>query len=576
MNRYLAVWLLLTLVASCVVFARARISLGPLPDRDAQAWAHAWLAAAAGGRPRPAAPESAVRYRAAGPILISAYVNGRMRARYVGDRELVASLTRAADSFAKKRELRSDRVFRVLVTRGEGPLLRVPGLSLFSLVPLRDGLIARAGDRSAYLTPDDLVEREVADHAVRPPVPDLTFGTELGPLLDELSQSLGGKVAVSRVVLTPLTAASSELPITREAALDAASQHAQFILRHQSPDGRYAYVYDAHHDRVRASAGYSLTRHSGTTFFLAQAARLLHMPEAREGALRALDFLQREALTSCGAPDRLCAIWGNEVELGASALAALASAELLRSGDEARVRELLRGLLGFLRAQQRADGELMHDYDRHTNKPIDVQHMYYSGEAALALWAGYEILGDPRDESAARRLMTHLTGAGWSFFGARYFYGEEHWTCQAVARAAPHMDVSNALEFCLRWGGFQRRLQYGPGQTPWPVTGALGVGPVLLPRVTLAASRVEALAPIYGLQRSRGQLDEPLAQMLERSVGLLLRSRWDSRETHLFARPVAAIGGMPNTPAELTSRADMVQHAGSALLAWAELHTPAD
>jgi hypothetical protein len=412
---------------------------------------------------------------------------------------------------------------------------------------------------------------------VRPPIPDLSFGTELPPLLDELGRVLGDPAAsVSRVVLTPLAAASLEQPITREAALDAARRHAEFILRHQSPEGRYAYVYDARRDRLRAAAGYSLTRHAGTSFFLAQAARVLDMPEAREGALRALDFVQREALTRCGAPERMCAIWGEDVEIGASALGALASAELLRSGDEPRVRELLRGLLAFLRSQQRADGELMHEYDRRTNKPIDVQRMYYSGESALALWAGYEILGDPRDKTAARRLMTHLTGAGWSFFGARYFYGEEHWTCQAVGRAAPHMDVSNALEFCLRWGGFQQRLQYGPGETPWPVTGALGVGPLLLPRVTLAASRVEALVPIYRLQRERGRRDEPLAQMLERSVGLLLRSRWDPRETHLFARPAAAMGGMPNTPAELTSRADMVQHAGSALLAWAELHTQAD
>jgi hypothetical protein len=573
MNRYLAFWLLLTLVASCVVFARARISLGPLPERDAQAWAYAWLAAAASGKPRPDAPDSALRYRAAGPILISAYAKGRLRARYVGDSSLVASLTRAAERFAGLRELNANHVFRVLVTRGEGPLLRVPGLSLFSLVPLRDGLVARDGDRTAYLTPDDLLEREVTDHAVRPPVPDLSFGTELAPLLDELARALGSKPEVSRVVLTPLTAASDEQPVTPKAALEAARQHALFILRHQSPEGRYAYVYDARRDRLRAGAGYSLTRHAGTSFFLAQAARVLDMPEAREGALRALDFVQREALTSCGAPDRQCAIWGNDVEIGASALAALAGAELLRSGDVPRVRELLRGLLAFLRAQQRPDGELMHEYDRKANVPIDIQHMYYSGEAALALWAGYEILGDERDKSAARRLMTHLTGAGWSFFGARYFYGEEHWTCQAVGRAASHMDVSDALEFCLRWGGFQRRLQYGPDQTPWPVSGALGVGPLLLPRVTLAASRVEALVPIYRLQRERGVRDEPLGQMLERSIGLLLRSRWDWRETHLFARPDAAIGGMPNTPAELTSRADMVQHAGSALLAWAELHT---
>jgi hypothetical protein len=218
----------------------------------------------------------------------------------------------------------------------------------------------------------------------------------------------------------------------------------------------------------------------------------------------------------------------------------------------------------------------MHEYDRENDRPIDVQRMYYSGEAALALLAGYEVTGDPRDKAAAARVMTHLTGAGWSFFGSRYYYGEEHWTCQTVARAAPHMDVSKALDFCLRWAGYQRRLQYLPGQTPWNSSGAYGVGPVLLPRVTMAASRVEALVPIYRVQLRRGQRNEPLREMLERSVGLLLRMRWDASDAHLFARPAAAVGGMPSTLAQLTSRADMVQHAGSALLGWADLLTQSD
>ena len=85
MNRYLALWLLCTLLASYVVYSRARIPLGPLPERDAQAWAYAWLAAAASGGPRPDAPESARRYRAAGPILVSAYAQGQLRVRYIGD-----------------------------------------------------------------------------------------------------------------------------------------------------------------------------------------------------------------------------------------------------------------------------------------------------------------------------------------------------------------------------------------------------------------------------------------------------------------------------------------------------------
>jgi hypothetical protein len=353
--------------------------------------------------------------------------------------------------------------------------------------------------------------------------------------------------------------------------LRAARDGVGFVLRHQEPSGRFTYVYDAQHDESIDARDYNLARHAGTVFFLARAARQLNMPEARAAALRGIAFLRDTALVECGAADRGCIQQGERVELGSSALSALACAELLRGADDPGARALLQSLLGFLRAQQRPDGELMHEYDRAAGHPIDVQRMYYSGEGAMALLAGFEQLGDRRDLDAASKLMAHLTGAGWGFFGARYYYGEEHWTCQAVAKAAAHMPVGSALDFCLRWGRWQQRLQYRTGQTPWSMEGAFGVGPVLLPRVTTAASRIEALVPIYRVAKPRGLDVSGIQGLVERSLGMLLRVRWAPGPAHLFARPEAAVGGIPGTAADLRSRVDMVQHAGSAMLAWAEL-----
>jgi hypothetical protein len=346
-----------------------------------------------------------------------------------------------------------------------------------------------------------------------------------------------------------------------------------FILRHQDASGRFTYIYDGQRDEEQPGNGYNLARHAGTMFFLARAAERLGSTRARAGALRGLAFVRDNVLSTCGGPDRLCIEQRERVEFGASALTALACAELLRSGEDREARRVLTGLLDFLRAQQRADGEMMHEYSREREAPVDVQRMYYSGEAAMALLAGYEQARDARDLQAASRLMSHLTGVGWGFFGSRYYYGEEHWTCQAVAKAAQHMAVPAALEFCLRWGRWQEHLQYPAGVTPWDVAGAYGVGPVLLPRVTTAASRVEALVPIYQVLRQRGQPRAELQStrvLIERSLGLLLRMRWAPGPAHLFARPFAAFGGIPSTGADLRSRVDMVQHAGSAFLAWAD------
>jgi hypothetical protein len=132
------------------------------------------------------------------------------------------------------------------------------------------------------------------------------------------------------------------------------------------------------------------------------------------------------------------------------------------------------------------------------------------------------------------------------------------------------MEMKSALDFCLRWGRWQERLQYRGGTTPWDVEGAFGAGPVLLPRVTTAAARVEALVPIYQVLAPTGRDLRSTRELIERSLGLLLRMRWAPGPAHLFARPAAALGGMPSTAAELRSRVDMVQHAGSAFLVWAD------
>jgi hypothetical protein len=216
----------------------------------------------------------------------------------------------------------------------------------------------------------------------------------------------------------------------------------------------------------------------------------------------------------------------------------------------------------------------MHVYDRRADKPVDIQKMYYSGEAAVALLASHRVLGDERDLTTVRPLMKHITGAGWSFFGSRYFYGEEHWTCQAVAAAADRMDVGDALDFCLRWLGYQRALMYQPGETPWPAHGAIGVGPVIVPRLTSVASRVEAGAPIYTAARKKGRGATEIAALdaqMEAHLGLLMRMRFAPGPIHLMRDPHAANGGFPATQGSLEVRNDFVQHAGSAMLAWADV-----
>src|SRR6185369_745813 len=150
-------------------------------------------------------------------------------------------------------------------------------------------------------------------------------------------------------------------------------------------------------------------------------------------------------------------------------------------------------------------------------------------------------------------------------------YGEEHWTCSAAAALRESQDTRAALDFCLRWAEWNRRLQYAPNETPWDVAGAYGAGNVVLPRLTPVASRSEAFVSTYELAARNGVRDDALRPQIEAGLGALLRWQWDPGPTWLFADPDDARGGIPGSPADLTVRDDYLQHAGSAMVRWAHV-----
>ena len=110
-----------------------------------------------------------------------------------------------------------------------------------------------------------------------------------------------------------------------------------------------------------------------------------------------------------------------------------------------------------------------------------------------------------------------------------------------MAALWPHAPDPQALDFCLRWLAYNRALQQRAGDSSFDSDGAIGVGPVITPRLTPVASRCEAavatldIARRAGVQRQR-ELDALEAQ-LRRSLALLLRQRFVPGPRHLFKNP---------------------------------------
>ncbi len=457
-----------------------------------------------------------------------------------------------------------------------------------SLVASVDGVKATIDGRTAYVTPDDLLARQAYDKDASFPALSLSVGADVPLILALLSERLAmpvpeiearAKFRRIRVVRTVpdappperVTADTLDAPTMRSAALDAA----RYLARGVGPDGRYRYLVDAPTNRTMG--GYDWPRHAGATFFLAQAAGTSRDPMITSACLRAANLLRTDALSNCG--DMRCVGTDAIVDLGSSSLALLAFSEIVKWRLDESFRSTVVELARFARTQQRPDGEFMHEYDRAAKKPIDVQLLYYSGEATLALARAASVTNDPADLDAAKRGLANLVGPAWSFFGDRYYFGEEHWTCQAVDDLWGRAPDPKALDFCLRWAAQNRAMQMSADDAPYDVDGSLGLTAVVTPRLTPVASRCEAAVATLDAAKRAGIDPREIAALdrqLRRSLALLVRAELRPGPSHLFADPGAVYGGMPGSAVDWGLRIDYAQHAGSAMMRWLEVTAPHD
>jgi hypothetical protein len=517
------------------------------------------------------------------PVLASVWSAGllveRARVTRPGDRSPLLEQALAAHPGATL-------VYESVIGAAPVPLRPEAALAL-SFVAGRDGFAVTVGEQTEYLTPDDLLSRQAYDKGVDVPSLGFKAGVDVPLVLAIFAErfaltvpDLLQRARVRRIRMVRSVPAEpggsgpraiSADSMTDEDVRDAAIAAARFLARGVDERGRFRYLVDAPTNRTLA--GYDWPRHAGATYFLAQAAGLAQDPELRSASLRAAGYLRDEAMVVCG--EHRCIGGERIVDVGSTALAVIAFAQIAQTKLDPAYSAIVPELTAFLRAQQRPDGDFMHEYDRSARRPIDVQLLYYTGEAALALSRANSLLNDPHDLDAASRALAYLVGPGWSFFGSRYYFGEEHWTCQVMDdlwRRAPDL---RALDFCLRWQAYNRKLQYADHETPYDADGAYGFGPLVTPRLTPVGSRCEAgIATLDAARRAghgaRASADEltALEGQMRRSLAVLLRHQLRPGARHLFAAPDAVEGAMPASEVDWQLRIDFAQHTGSAWIRW--------
>ena len=541
----------------------------------------AWLAAYAVAL---ALASAFVHHRAAlappaSPVVIaSRWKDGALVARAVGATDDEAAKDPAVATMPGALVLE-----RVVAT---APVPKAPDLlSAVSFVPGRDGARVALDGKVAWITTDDLLSRQAYDKEAR--VGEVTIGVDLPVLWALAAERLGvsayeakARASLERVRFERAARdASPARPIEPDALGEDAARAAMFaaavhVARGTSEDGRLRYLFEPTTNKTRD--GYDWPRHAGTTYFLAYASRLGAPPEVRLAAMRAAHRMRDVALAKCGA--RTCAGVGDPVEIGSSALAAIAFVEMARAGLDLSLGAVAGALAEFLRSQQRPDGELMH-WCGLDGTPIDRQELFFSGEAALALARVHALLGRAEDLEAARRAVAYLTGPRWSFFGDRYWYDEEHWTCQAAAELHARTQGDASLDFCVRFARFTANLQAAPTRADLDLDGALWLGPGVTPRLTPVASRAEAMIAVLEAARAAPSPSRPssdidaIERATRRSLALLARWQMPANAPHLLVDPAAAAGAEPETEVAWTLRVDQSQHAGCAFGRWVERTT---
>jgi hypothetical protein len=504
--------------------------------------------------------------------VVSVWAGGKRRARVVvkaGTELSVPGAPLASEA------LRWRGVYAVEDIIDSSPVLSTEPLIFgASFVPGRDGVKVNFRGRVAYATVDDLLALKAYDHALVIGPIRLQLGVDPDVVWDALAKELGVSKeelvengAFRRIALRHRLPPEPAPKPTRDALRDAALAAGRYLAGAVKPDGTYRYEVNAVDDHDHE--GYNWPRHAGATWYLAESALYTEDPAMLDAMQRAARRLAEGAVVDCG-PHR-CIAEGDRADLGSSALGLLALSEIVEGQRMLELTPVIRDLAAFIRSQQRPDGEFMHFYDRQKQKPLDVQVLYYTGEASFALGRAARITHDPRDVEAASRALTRLVTTPFWYVGSHYYFGAEHWTCHALDELWERAPNRKALGFCLEWQEAVRRTAVWGREASPEYDGATSAGPFVPPALVGTATRMEAAVATLRVARLAGVPAAEVARLraaVEDGLAFLMHFEFNPGPVQVMKNPGFMRGGFPNTPTDLDVRIDYPQHAGTALIGY--------
>lgn len=610
----IAVWTLpsaILLAATAIVYGAFRIDPPERLDARERAAVMAPLRAALAGQ---AAPPPDVHRAIAGGMSVTLWLAGKtvVRIDSLGDdlakaTAVAAAQLRASPEVAKLGADREQARLQIDLVTGTGPLgggnwlfdhFAIPNIgAMLAINPGVEGVGAMVRGKPSLLLPHELVaSRLLAAKRPSDAMPDFAMGVDLSRIASLLGNRAGTKDLTPRDLFRFRTDSFVEPPghaaaplalyrglpaapvLSAQALRAAALDGGRYLVAHLAPNGRYVYEHDLWTgratDALRVGGNYSMPRHAGTTYFLAELYRITKEPwlhEPIERAFRHLADLMAQGGCAATLPDGTaydCVVDKGDVtaHLGSTALAVVALAEYQRATGDKQYLPTAQKLAAFLLWMQRPNGSFRHVYDLKSKQADDKAEMlYYSGEATLALARMYVVTRDERYAAAAVRALDWLVD-WYDFFMAGFFYGEEHWTCIAAEAIWPYGQREKYMDFCHGYGAFLRAQQAEPGEHPDQddFAGSYGLTPFVVPYNTPAGSRTEAMISAYLLGKHHGEPDRRVAGQVRAALQYALGQQ--IRPDNDYNAVGQGDGGMPGSPIDRNVRIDYVQHVCSAMI----------
>ena len=446
-----------------------------------------------------------------------------------------------------------------------------------------DGLRRIDGDASRTRLADDLVRSQRFGAApLVPGIRELRFGLDAKRELVRLGMP-GARLERLRYEswvefdgkALHVERGNTPAPTGPKAWKDAAISAGDFVLRQIRKDGRFHYQYFPIKDRHTKSGEYSMPRHAGTVYALAELYSRTKEARYKKGVERAADWLVKNLPGRCGDLDATCVYKSKATvaNLGSSALTMVGMLFYQRATGDDRYAGAVRRIGDFVLAMQRESGDFDHFYDLKKKVRHPRRSMFYSEEAAFALVMAAKVLGDPKYKDAAERALDFLTGPKYSgYMVAHFIYGADHWTCIATEEAWPLLKKPEYLDFCRGYAAFIRRIQYQPGEyAAADFLGHYGFGGFMVPQAPAAAGFSEAIVSTVQLSRHHGVDDPALTRQMHLALDALTRDQMRLDNAWLMKRPRKALGGIRRSLVESEVRIDFTQHAMGALIRGAEI-----